>query len=102
MKLDDIPKLYKGIAAVVAGTIFMLTYHNQFVTVAEAMEQQTKNDKQITYLIVLNMETKKEALIEQKVKAIEVNNPALTEKLEQQIQTLRDKIEGLCDNLDSC
>ena len=98
----NIPKIYKGGVAIVAFTVFILGYHDQFVTQAEAAERQQQARDEIRYLRVDNLEIKKDALIREKVKAVEFNKIADAEKLEQDIQTLRDKIKGLCDQLDEC
>jgi len=98
----DIPDLYKGGVVLVALTVFVLTYHDRFITEAEAMEQQQKNDQQIKVLIVLNFEDKLTQRIKEKVKAVEAGDMAEAERLEQDIQTIRDRIKSLCENLEEC
>ena len=60
--------MYKGGAALVLLTVFVLTYHDQFVTDAEAMEQQTRAQEQLIMLRVDNKETEKRSLIREKTK----------------------------------
>lgn len=94
--------MYKAAGVVVAMTVFVLTYHDQFVTDAEAAEQESRAQNQIKLLRVDGYETEKRVLIREKSKAVELNKVAEAETLEQDIQTLRDKIKGLCDKLDDC
>jgi hypothetical protein len=102
MKWDDIPSMYKVVATVVTITVFVLTYHDQFVTDAEAMEQVNKSQAQLVLLRVDNKEAEKRALIREKARAIKANDIAEVERLEQDIQTLRDQIKGLCDQVEDC
>ena len=102
MKLTDISNSYKAAATIVVATVFMVTFHAQFVTETEAAEQQSKAQDEIRLLRVDGFETEKRALIREKSKAVEANKIADAETLEQQIQTIRDKIKSLCDQLDDC
>ena len=99
---QKIPDIYKAVVAVVLVTVFVLTYHDQFVTDAEAAEQQKQAQEQIKLLRVDGYETEKRTLVREKAKAVEFNKVAEAEKLEQDIQTLRDKIKGLCDQVEDC
>jgi hypothetical protein len=101
-KWDDIPALYKTIATVVVATVFVLTYHDQFVTLAEAMEQQTKASHQLIKLRVDNKETEKRTLIREKKKATRDGDMTEVAVLNEDIQTLRDQIKSLCDQIDDC
>ena len=94
--------MYKAGVVLVAVTVFVLGYHNQFITEAEAMERATKAQSQLILLRVDNKEAEKRTLIREKTKAIEQNKMAQAEKLEQDIQTLRDQIKGLCDQISEC
>ena len=94
--------MYKAGVVLVAVTVFVLGYHNQFITEVEAMESATKAQSQLILLRVDNKEAEKRTLIREKTKAIEQNKMAQAEKLEQDIQTLRDQIKGLCDQISEC
>lgn len=102
MNFKDIPSTYKAVVVIIAATVFILTYHDQFITNAEAMEQQNKARDEVSYLRVDGYETEKRALIREKKKAVKAGNIADAEGLEQDIQTLRDKIKSLCNQLDNC
>ena len=102
MKLDEIPKIYQAGAAIVALTVFVLTYHNRFVTTAEAMELKQQQQEQLILLRVDNKEAEKRSLIREKSKAVAADKPAEAERLEQDIQTLRDQIKGLCEEVKDC
>lgn len=94
--------MYKAGAALVALTVFVLTYHNQFVTTAEAMEMKQQQQEQLILLRVDNKEAEKRALIRAKAKAVAAEKRAEAEQLEQDIQTLRDQIKGLCEEVKDC
>ena len=102
MKFTDIPNIYKAVVAIIAATVFMVGYHDRFITIAEAAEQQQKARDEVRLLRVDGYETEKRALVREKSKAVKDNNTADAETLEQDIQTLRDKIKGLCDQLEDC
>jgi replication fork clamp-binding protein CrfC len=102
IKWQDIPDMYKAGAALVALTVFVLTYHNQFVTTAEAMEMKQQQQEQLILLRVDNKEAEKRALIRAKAKAVAAEKRAEAEQLEQDIQTLRDQIKGLCEEVKDC
>jgi len=102
VRWDDIPKIYQAGLAVVAITAFVLTYHNRFVTVAEAMELKNQQQEQLILLRVDNKEAEKRTLIREKAKAVAAERDAEAEKLEQDIRTLRDQIKGLCEEIKDC
>lgn len=102
MTFKDIPVIYKSIGVVVAATVFVLTYHDRFITEAEAAELQKVQQAQLILLRVDNKEAEKRTLVREKAKAVEENKLAQAEKLEQDIQTLRDQIKGLCDQIEEC
>ena len=102
MNWKDIPDMYKFGVVVVAATVFVLTYHGQFITQAEAAEQQAKIVDVLISMRVDSKEEQKEMKIDQKAKAIKENDLAEAEKLEQEIQTLRDQIKSLCDQISDC
>ena len=99
---QDIPNAYKAVGTIVVATVFMLTYHDQFITDAEAMEQQKKNDAQIQFLLVLGYEREKTILIKEKVLYLERDNKPEVARVNEEIQTLRDKIKGICDQIKDC
>ena len=101
-RLKSIPAMYQVVLAVVAATVFVLTYHDQFVTTVQAAEIQSQNQSQIKLLRIDGYETEKRALVRAKAKAVSGGKTAEAEILEQDIQTLRDKIKSLCDKLDDC
>lgn len=111
--LKDIPDMYKAGAVLVILVIGGMTYHDKFAIAEDVskqyqtmqvqmVEQQVATTNQIQYMLVLSMEDKKELKINAKAKAVADNNTVDAEKLEQEIQTLRDRIKGLCDQLDDC
>ena len=102
MNWKDIPAYYKLIATAVAATVFVLGYHSQFITKAEAAETQQEVVNVLTAMRVDAKEEKKERKIEEKAEAVASGDTAKAEKLEQEIQTLRDQIKGLCDQIDDC
>ena len=102
LKWNDIPNIYKGMATVVVATVFVLTYHDRFITEAEAMEQQNKAQAQLILLRVDNKEAEKRTLIRDMKKAIQENRTADADALKEDIQTLRDQIKGLCDQIEEC
>lgn len=113
MKWTNIPDVYKGAVALVFLTIGGYTYHEKFITNAEASEEFTKvrsqmvqqqvaTTNQIQYLLVLNMESNRDILIKEKAAAVAAGDTAEAEKLGQNIQSLRDRIKGLCDQLSDC
>lgn len=102
IKWDEIPKIYQAGAALVAIVVFVMTYHDRFVTEAEAMERDKQAQAQLVLLRVDNKEAEKRALIREKAKAVKAGDQAEAERIEQDIQTLRDQIKGLCDQVDDC
>jgi len=102
LKFEDIPKIYKAAVVLVIVTVFVIGYHDQFLTVVEAAEQQKQSKDEIRLLRVDGYETEKRQLVREKAEAVEQKKPAKAEILEQDIQTLRDKIKSLCDQLEDC
>ena len=102
IKWQDIPDLYKYTVAVVTVSVLVLTYHDQFVTKAEAAETASKTEAQIKLMRVDNKEAEKRTLIREKGKAVKEGRAADAEMLEQDIQTLRDQIKSLCENIKEC
>ena len=102
LKFEDIPKIYKAAVVLVVATVFIIGYHDQFLTVVEAAEQQKQSKDEIRLLRVDGYETEKRQLVREKAEAVEQKKPAKAEILEQDIQTLRDKIKSLCDQLEDC
>ena len=105
-KWEDIPKIYKGVVVIVAVTAFFITFHDQFVTESEAAEKSKQerkaNNEQIIMLRVDNKEAEKRTLVRDKAKAIDAGKKAEADTLQQDIETLRSQIKGLCDQIDSC
>ena len=99
---DEIPTMYKFGAVVATATLAMFTYHTRFVTHAEAEQQQSKQQAQLILLRVDNKEAEKRVLIREKAKAMERAKIAEAEKIEQDLQTLRDQIKSLCDQVNEC
>jgi len=97
MKWQDIPDVVKGIVVVGGFLVWAITYHDQFMTVTQAAEQQLSTEQQISGLLVVGLEAEKRALIKEKAKAIEAGDAAESDKVEQNIQTLRDRIKGVCE-----
>ena len=97
-----IPVAWQMVVAVVAATVFVLTYHDRFVTDAEAEEQQAQHQAQLILLRVDNKEAEKRTLIREKAKAVKADNAEEAERLEQDIKTLREEIERLCDQIKEC
>ena len=98
----EIPAMWQAAAALVAATVFVLTYHNQFITEAEAEEQNAQNQAQLILLRVDNKEAEKRTLIREKAKAVKSDDVEEAERLEQDIQTLREEIQRLCDQIKEC
>jgi len=98
----DIPDMYKAGVALVGLTVFMLSYHNQFITEAEAAEQQGQVVQQLIAIRVEGKEEKKERKIEEKAKAVAEQNVVEAEKLQQEIETLQHQINSLCNQIDDC
>lgn len=94
--------MWQAAAALVAATAFVLTYHNQFITEAEAEEQRVQTQSQLILLRVDNKESEKRTLIREKAKAVDSNDVAEAERLEQDIQTLREEIKRLCNQIKEC
>lgn len=98
----DIPDMYKYAAAIVAATVFVLTYHDQFVTEVEAAE---RDQQVVDQLVLIRVDMKQEKLdrkIGEKSKAVEVSDTAEAEKIEQEIRNLREQIKSLCDQVEDC
>jgi hypothetical protein len=102
IKWKEIPDMYKFAVAVVLATVFVLTYHNQFMTVEAAEKAEEKHDAKITLLIVTLKESEKRTRIGELAKAKEAGDIAEAERIDQDIQTLRDEIISLCDQIDEC
>jgi len=98
--IDKIPGYYQAGVILVGLVVFVLTYHDQFITNVEAMEQQKLARDEVRLLRVDGYETEKRGLIKEKKEAIKNNDAAEAEAIEQDIQTLRDKIKNLCGKLD--
>lgn len=97
IKWGDIPDIVKAIVVVGGFLVWAVTYHDQFVTTSQAAEQQLNNEQQIGALLVVGLESEKRALIKEKARAIERQDAAEADKAEQDIQTLRDRIKGVCE-----
>jgi phage host-nuclease inhibitor protein Gam len=102
MNWKEIPAMWQAAGALVAATVFVLTYHNQFVTQAEAEEKDERHQAQLILLRVDNKEAEKRTLIREKAEAVEQNDAAKAERLEQDIKTLREEIQRLCDQIEEC
>jgi hypothetical protein len=101
-KWEQLHGLYKIIAAVVIGTLIAASYHDRFVTHAQAAEQQRKARDEITLMRVDNKKAELRTLIEDKADAQEEGKVAKVSRLEGNIQTLRDDIKSLCDQVAGC
>ena len=113
LKWTDIPGMYKGAAVIIVAVLSVVAYLGNYVTHVQADEQNQKVEKRLDkqqayaqsrfqYILVLSFQKEKLAVIEKKAQAVADNNAAEAEKLEQEIQTIRDSIKGLCDQLDDC
>lgn len=100
--LKKVPDIYKFALVVIAATVFVLTYHDKFVTIAQAAESKRVVDEQMLLMRVDSKEKEKRVLIREKAKAVKIKDVADAEIIEQDIQTLRDQIKKLCSQTDKC
>ena len=102
MKLSEIDNTYKAVAGIVLATVFMITFHDQYITESEAMEQQVAAQAQLIMLRVDNKESEKRTLIREKARAMKAGEMGEVSRLTEDIKTLREQVTSLCLQVPDC